>query len=287
MQNIFSCTIPGSTEQPMALDFHYDDAIEQAATIIYAHGFNGFKDWGNFDLIANQFVEAGFSVVKFNFSHNGTTPESPQDFVALDLFAENNYTRQLYDLEQIINWVRNAPSAISSFIDKEKIGLIGHSMGGGISILFASENEAVKALVTWAAIVECKTPWTNWDEEKLKEWKEIGVAYYHNGRTGQDLPMHYQLYRDFIANEERLDIIRAEKKLKIPHLVCHGIEDTSVPLTAAEQIAEAGVATRLFTIASDHVFGRKHPWPEHILPYPMQKVVRENIEFFKQVLLSA
>jgi pimeloyl-ACP methyl ester carboxylesterase len=116
----------------------------------------------------------------------------------------------------------------------------------------------------------------------MKAWEKSGVAYYHNGRTDQDMPMHHQLYRDYVANEERLDILAAERRLSIPHLVCHGTEDTSVPLTAAEQILEAGANTRLFTVASDHVFGRKHPWSEAVLPYPIQVVVKENIEFFRE-----
>ncbi len=53
-------------------------------------------------MIAGQFVRAGFAFLKFNFSHNGTTPDHPQDFVDLEAFGNNNYTKQLFDLGKVL-----------------------------------------------------------------------------------------------------------------------------------------------------------------------------------------
>ncbi len=58
----------------------------QKSVVIYAHGF---KDLGNFDLIAEKFVAAGYTMVKFNFSHNGTTAQQPQLFTNLQAFGNN------------------------------------------------------------------------------------------------------------------------------------------------------------------------------------------------------
>ena len=127
---------------------------------------NGFKDWGNADIIAKQFGDAGFVFVKFNFSHNGTTPEHPQEFKDVQAFGNNNYTKQLYDLNAVVNWVCNGNSIHQKVIDNNNIYLIGHSMGGGIATLFAAKDNRIKKLITWAGISECKTPWTNWSEEK-------------------------------------------------------------------------------------------------------------------------
>ena len=73
--------IKGAAGKPIVIDIFYTDANAAKPVVIYAHGFNGFKDWGNADLIAQQFAAAGYVFVKFNFSHNGTTPEHLQDFV--------------------------------------------------------------------------------------------------------------------------------------------------------------------------------------------------------------
>ncbi len=268
----------------MTVDITCDTLREKCPVILYAHGFNGFKDWGNFDLIAQQFAAAGFTFVKFNFSHNGTTPEHQQDFTDLEAFGENNYSKELYDLEKMVDWITDADNPFATYLNTDKIGLIGHSMGGGISIITTAEDKRVKALVTWAAISECKTPWTHWPGEKLQVWKSDGVAYYANGRTKQQMPMYYQLYEDFQNNSNRLDILKAAGSIKVPFLICHGTGDTSVTVESAYRLQQANPNADLLLLDSDHVFGRKHPWTEDKLPDAMQTVVDKNIGFFRMAL---
>jgi pimeloyl-ACP methyl ester carboxylesterase len=267
------------------LDITFNEESGQLPTIIYAHGFNGFKDWGNFDLITKQFVNAGFSFVKFNFSHNGTTSEHQQDFTDLDAFAENNYTKELFDLNAIIDWVSDPDNPFSKYLDITNIGLIGHSMGGGISIIKAVEDPRVKALATWASISQCKTPWGGWTESKMAAWKETGVQYYLNGRTKQQMPMYYQLYLDYENNAARLNILQAATKLSVPFLICHGQQDTSVGIDSAYALHQSNSDSELFIVDSDHVFGRKHPWTESTLPLAMQEVIDKNIAFFSKHLI--
>ena len=277
--------IRGSNQKPILVDVCYNLSSEKQPVILYAHGFNGFKDWGNFDLIAQQFVMAGFTFVKFNFSHNGTSPEHPQDFVDLEAFGQNNYTKQLFDLGQVLSWLCDKHQQLAKFIDVNNIGLIGHSMGGGISIIKTSEDERIKALCTWASIAQCKTPWGSWDENKMKEWASTGLQHYANSRTQQQMPLYYQLYLDYKNNMQRLDILSAAAGITVPFLICHGSDDTSVSIHNAHQLQASNTAAQLFTVASDHVFGLKHPWLGSVLPEAMQAVVDKSISFFKQALL--
>lgn len=271
-------------QKPIATDIHFDERSGKRPVVIYAHGFNGFKDWGNFDLIAAMFVEAGFSFVKFNFAFNGTTPATPEDFTDLDAFRENNYTKELDNLGAVIDWVSAPDNPYAGHIDKERIGLMGHSMGGGISIIKASEDSRIKVLVTWASISECKTPWGTWPPERLAQWKEEGVAYIENSRTKQQMPLGYQLYEDYQHNAARLDIGGAIGKLHIPLLIIHGTADASVPLAHAERLKSWQPQATLLTLETDHVFGRKHPWPgAELLPVTVD-AVRESISFFSQHL---
>lgn len=271
--------LPGSIDRSMALDIFFENDSKPLPVVIYVHGFNGFKDWGNFDLVATKFAQEGFVMVKFNFSHNGTTPEQPEDFADLEAFGNNNYTKELEDLRKIIDWVCDPDNPYRHVIDRDQICLVGHSMGGGISILQAAEDKRINKLITWAAISECKTPWGSWPADKMKEWKETGVQYYTNSRTKQQMPLFYQLYEDYIQNRDRLDIKKAIKKLGIPILICHGTLDTSVPLEKAYELKDWQPAAKLFTVESDHVFGRKHPWPNSELPAPMQAVLNAGLQF--------
>jgi predicted dienelactone hydrolase len=283
MPAVKNIILTGAENKPIATDIFYLNTSEQKPVVIYAHGFNGFKDWGNFDLIASQFSSAGFVFVKFNFSHNGTTPEHPEEFVDLEAYGNNNYTKELYDLDRVIDWVCAANNPYAAHINSNKVYLVGHSRGGGIVLLKAAEDERVKAVTSWASVSKCRTPWGGWPSEKIKDWIDKGVTYITNSRTKQELPLYYQLFDDYQFNKERLDIETAVKGLKIPILICHGFADTSVDVEKAYQLNEWAPSSKLFLVESDHVFGRKHPWTGAVLPKPMQMVVEQTIDFFRAI----
>lgn len=278
---IKNIVITGVAGKPIATDVFFKETTEKKPVVIYAHGFNGFKDWGGLDLIAEEFMNIGFVFIKFNFSHNGTTPEQPEVFTDLEAFGNNNYTKQLTDLKLVTDWVCDKANPYNEVLDTNSIYLIGHSMGGGISILFASEDARIKKLVTWAAINECKTPWGNWSREKIKEWLIEGVQYYTNTRTNQQMPLYYQLFLDYKHNEERLNIGKAIKKVTLPILICHGTNDISVPVEKAHQLKEWQPAAALFIVDGNHVFDRVHPWEKSYLPEAMAKVVQKTMAFLK------
>jgi uncharacterized protein len=56
MQTLHNIIIPGAAGKPIALDLYLDGEPEAKPLVIYAHGFNGFKTWGNFSLPAEKMV---------------------------------------------------------------------------------------------------------------------------------------------------------------------------------------------------------------------------------------
>jgi len=284
MPAIKNIRIRGRHGRPILTDIFFGENHAPKPVIIYAHGFNGFKDWGGFDQLAAQAAAAGFVFVKFNFAFNGTTPGEPEVFADLDAYADNNYTKELDDLAVIIDWVSDKENPYRAEIDPARIGLIGHSRGGGIVLIKSAEDARVKAVTTWASVAACKTPWGGWPEDRMMEWQETGVQYIQNGLTHQQMPLHYQLYEDYAQHSERLDVGAAIARLKIPVLICHGTEDTSVLVKSAYTLQAAQPLAELFTIASDHVFGRKHPWTEPAPPPEMQEVMNTTLTFFRDGL---
>jgi pimeloyl-ACP methyl ester carboxylesterase len=286
MQIIKNITIPGANSLPITLDVFFERDIKQKPIVLYAHGFNGFKDWGNFDLVASKIAKAGFVMVKFNFSYNGTTPQHPEEFADLDAFGKNNYTLELADLLTVTDWVCDKHNPYNDAMDVQQIFLIGHSMGAGIATIFAAEDSRIKKLVLWAGISECKTPWGNWPASKIKEWEVTGVQYNTNSRTNQQMPLYYQLYQDYQLNQDRLDIKKSIAQLKIPVLICHGSFDLSVPVEKAYELKECQPAAELFIVESNHVFDRRHPWIMTYLPEAMEEVVNTTIHFFYKLTFS-
>ncbi|MEZ5015912.1 MAG: prolyl oligopeptidase family serine peptidase [Flavipsychrobacter sp.] len=283
MHIIKNLIIEGKYNKPVVADVFYQQAAGMQPVVIYAHGINGFKDWGNFDLIALQFAAAGFCFVKFNFSHNGTSPQMPADFVDLEAYSNDNYTIQLDDLDTIIDWTLSRDNDYTPFIDTNNVTLLGHSKGGGMVLLKAAEDIRINKVVTWAAVSECKTPWGRWEEARMAAWKDEGITHLVNGRTQQQMPLKYQLYENYTANKERLSIERAIKSLDIPILICHGKQDPAVPVDTAVQLYDWQPKAELFVVDGDHVFDRRHPWHEETLPDSAQKVVDKTIDFLQKV----
>ena len=122
------------TTKSFLADAFVPEKEEKLPLVIFAHGYKGYKDWGAWNLMADKFAKNGFYFVKFNFSHNGTSPENPNDFADLESFAQNNYSKELSDLNFVIEHFSK-----DNRVDAEQITLIGHSRGGGISIIAASE----------------------------------------------------------------------------------------------------------------------------------------------------
>ena len=147
--------------------------------VIFCHGYKGFKDWGPWNLVAKAFAEAGFFFLKFNFSHNGGTIHNPIDFPDLEAFALNNYSKELEDLENIIQLVTNTEQ-FREEAQVSNISLIGHSRGGGVVLIKAEENELVKKVVTWAGVSDFKLRFQE-GSESFKKWKETGRTFVETG----------------------------------------------------------------------------------------------------------
>ncbi len=270
--------IQGKHNKPILLDYGFKTNGEKKPVVIFAHGFKGFKDWGHFNKVMQHFIDNGFVFVKFNFSHNGGTVEQPIDFPDLEAFGQNNYTKELDDLRTVVDWVEENTEIPDNEINKEEIYLIGHSRGGGISIIATSEDKRIKKLVTWAAVSDFISRVPN----DMGGWKRDGVIYIENGRTKQQMPMYYQFAEDLLANKDRLSIRDAESRLGVPHLIVHGTNDGAVNVNEAKDLHQWNSESELVIIENgDHVFGASHPFHEEVLPKDVQLVLEKTISFLQ------
>lgn len=266
-------------ENPETRDFladaFYPETDEKLPLVIFVHGYKGYKDWGAWNLMAERFAEAGFFFVKFNASHNGTTVEDPNNFADLEAFGNNNYSKELSDLSVVIDHFEK-----NSHVDDQKIILIGHSRGGGISIIKTSEDERINGLITLASVDSLERFPKN---EALENWKKEGVYYVLNGRTKQEMPHYYQFYEDFENHIHRFDVERATEMAKAYVLIIHGTHDESVSVTNAEHLHILNPNSELFLVENaDHTFGSKEPWTEKELPENLKIVSEKCIDFIKQ-----
>ena len=267
--------IPGSSGRNMLADITYDIRNKQAPLVIFAHGFKGFKDWGTHNLVANYFAEHGFRFLKFNFSHNGTTPEHPLDFVDLEAFSDNTFSIELEDLKLVIDFAING----ANFMPVKTVSLIGHSMGGGISIIKAAEDERVAKLITWASVADFHNLWP---EEAEAQWRLTNVLHFPNARTGQQMPVKATLLDDLDHHSKRLNILLAAAEVKQPWLIVHGDADPTVNVNQALQLNRKQPKSDLVIApGANHTFNAHHPYFEDFLPASMEQVCEVSVGFLK------
>jgi uncharacterized protein len=273
--------IKGKHGKPILTDITFKEDDKPKQVILFCHGYKGFKDWGAWEKMGEFFADNGFFFVKFNFSHNGITPEDPLEFRDIEAFGDNNYIKELDDLQSVVDWLLLPDFEHAVQLDVANINLIGHSRGGGIATIKASEDKRIARLVTFSSVSDFASRFP--EEKELEKWKEKGVSYIVNTRTGQKLPHHFQFYTNFKENEERLNISKAAKELQIPHLIVHGSNDTSVPISDSGQLFEWSPYPDLLLVESaDHVYGLSHPWKQEEFPSEFQYVLDRTIKFLQK-----
>jgi len=266
--------------KPIVTDLFYKKNNTKKPLVIFCHGYKGYKDWGAWNIAAEKFANENLFFVKFNFSHNGGTLENPIDFPDLAAFGENNFIKELDDLEDIIEWI-TSNSDFKNEIDTENSTLIGHSRGGGIVTIKASENKKITNVISWAGVSDYGVRFPK--GEQLEGWKKQGVSYILNGRTLQKMPHLYQFYQNFKDNEVRLTIKNAVQKLKSKHLIIQGENDEVVLPIEAKNLHTWNPKSELIIIDKmNHPLGCTQPWNDSKMPFHLEKVVKKSIDFILQ-----
>lgn len=260
-------------------DVRFLDTGALQPVVVFVHGFKGFKDWGPFSDWGRALAHAGFVSVHLNVSHNGVSAEAPTAFTELDRFARNTYTRELDDVAAVIDAVASHALPAAP-IDDSRIGLMGHSRGGGTAILQAARDDRVKALTTWAAV---STFIGRFTEAQIRDWQTQGHTEIVNSRTGQRMRMDRVVYDDAMAHADALDIEAAAQRLDIPWLIVHARDDDAVDASEAETLAGANDRAQVLWAEGGHTFGGSHPHTGAI-PDSLQHVWDATIAFFSEHL---
>ncbi len=271
--------IPGFGNRIMLADLRLVPAESMRGWLVFMHGYKGFKDWGAWNQMADYLAKSGFSIIKFNFSHNGTTAENPIEFSDKAAFAANNYSIELDDALKVIDWSLAYKKQFTPGVDVP-FSLIGHSRGGGIAFLAAAEHQSVKCVVTLAAVSDFFDRFPM--GKALDDWERNGVFEVLNTRTGEYLPHSFQWYEDYLTNEQRLNIRSAVRRHSVPSLILHTADDPAVHPSEAFKLARWNPLSELRVLVSGgHTFGAKHPWTQPDLPHELQFACDLIIEFLQ------
>ena len=243
--------------------------------VVVLHGFKGFKDWGMFPPFSERLARAGFMAVTPNVSGSGVDDRG--EFAYSERFGHNTFSGELEDLRRVVDALFQGELGLPP---PPALGLMGHSRGGGISILQTARDPRVRALVTWSAISTIE----RWPPEERAAWRKAGVNQIKNVRTGQILPLYTGVLDEIDARPEALDIQSAARRITVPWLLAHGTADESVPLREARALVAATPQARFLPIeGGGHTYGAVHPW-KGMTP-ELEGLFDASIEILSQALL--
>lgn len=130
---------------PLEMEIVLPESREQnleIPAVILCHGHSRHRNDG-LHILAETLAECGIAAFRFNFRGCGKN--------ASNKYFEYCASEWPYDLIQAINYVQTLP-----FIDRERIGVAGISMGACTTIYTAGMDKRVKSLVSMSGIGDCR-----------------------------------------------------------------------------------------------------------------------------------
>lgn len=215
--------------------------------VVIFHGFCGNKMGPHFMFVklSRELERLGIASLRFDFAGTG---ESDGDFIDMTL------TKELEDANNILDYVKSL-----DFIDNDKIGVFGFSMGGAISsILSGDRKDDVSTLCLLA-------PAGNMHEVILSDYY-IGKSYKDFIRDGYFDVEGLLVGREFVEDVRNLRIYERAKAYDKQVLIIHGDKDEVVALSASEKYIDIyGETSELKIIqGANHTFDKKE-WEDEVI----------------------
>lgn len=199
--------------------------------LLICHGFRGSKEGGGRAVyLAEQAAMINFTVVRF-------------DFTPLQCL-----TKQVQEINAAVAYCRTMLS--------EKIILLGRSMGGSASLVFAAQDKKLRGLCLWS------TP------SDLPETFRLALGEdYQRLVSGENVYIEDEygklvLGPQFIADFDQYDFAADIKRLSgLPKFILHGSQDAIVPLAQAKKLFQAASEPKTMTV----IDGADHQFSQHAL----------------------
>lgn len=200
--------------------------------IIMCHGWAGGKTEGPHFLFvktARFLCKGGFAVLRFDHAGVGDSEGDFEDY---------NTTSSLNDIKCAIDFVTKRKN-----INPEKIGLLGHSMGGMNAIITAARNKNVKCVVSWSGVANEKMMIDHW---MLEQWKSKKFLILDGFKASWNS----------LKDDLKYDALKFARKASVPILIVNGDEDENVRAPQAYALYKACKKPKKLLIirGADHDF---------------------------------
>jgi len=206
--------------------------------VIASHGLLSSKNSEKYIALGERLSREGFGMLRFDFRGVGESEGRLED---------DTVSRRIVDLSSAIDFVKSRPGL------GNRIGLVGSSLGGYVSLIKASMDKEIRAVVIWA---------TPFHLDDLKSNK---------GAEGHPLPAD-AFFKD-LPKHRLLPLLAKVSNC----MVIHGEKDELVPVDQAWEIFHGLGAPKEIHI----IEGADHRLTE---PKHRQRAMDLTIEWFKKYL---
>lgn len=221
------------------LDYTFHEGQKNSKRIVViGHGVTGNKDRPFVVALAEGLARAGFSALRFSFSGNGASGGR---------FVDSTISKEVEDLGAVLDALKG-----------HTVCYAGHSMGGAVGVLRASQDSRIKCLISLAGMVHTKS----------FAQREFGMVKAGEGFMWDEpsCPLS-QVYLDDMAKINT--VVDRAGQIHVPWLLVHGTADDVVPIQDSRDIFAKANEPKQFTEieGSSHVFGGE------FAPVMVEKVV--------------
>jgi dipeptidyl aminopeptidase/acylaminoacyl peptidase len=184
--------------------------------MIGCHGLYGTKEhfFEHWKTTWNIVQEEGYGTFLFDFTNN-----LGESYGTLEHMTVG---QEVSDLEDVLSyfWTKQ-------YVQKDRIVLFGHSLGGMIELITASSSPHIAAIIAIAPLFHFQAIRNaQVKDEGILAWKEKGYALFFSKAWNQEFKIQYQLYENGIS----YDMPKLVAHIQSPLLIIQGDNDSSVPI---------------------------------------------------------
>lgn len=200
---------------------HFGGGVKFPAILII-HGFKGWSAQRHLQGISDALVKRGFLTIGPDLTH-----DPGRSYLE---FADMTYGQELKDTEDVLDYLLNLDE-----VDKNRIGVTGHSLAGMIVAELASKRREVKALATLSAVYDFK-----WIADKIfkKPFERAKKDFRDKGFTNvwsKELEKRLKVKKSFWEDAFERTAKNFAEDIKCPTLVVSSGSDESVSQSHADK----------------------------------------------------
>jgi uncharacterized protein len=229
------------------------------SVVVISHGFSSSKESRLYPQLESELNALGIGTLRYDYYGHGRAYSQGRKY---GVTSDVTLSKCVESLRAAVEYVR--------LRGDYEVGLFGNSFGGLLSIIVASEDPEIKALVLKSPVTEPKELWSRrLGEKRMREWKETGIIHFNE--VGENFELDYGFWLDL----QKYDSLDLAQLISCPILIVHGTRDSVVPLSHSQILAEITNA-KLKTIK-----GADHDYAD---PKEYLSMKRFIVDFFKRRL---